>query len=368
MPANPLVNSNQLYTQGQTSYVDPMTGKTVYLDKVGSGGMDLTSMNLSNPTAISPTSTSGSFDSNALLSSLFKSPLSGGGGYNLPSLSAPATFANTYKAPSTSGTDQAFQSYIDSITGASPAEAATRQTEQDILKQTLEDIDLQTNQGLASTKLDMLDRGLGGPGQFGDIEANALAQVRTGGVKAADAARLSLAQTDEARAADREKALSAAYGTEYQTKAAQDSQAAQIAATGATTDVNSINDLLKTQFQGAITTGEGAATRASNTRDSLISNLLNYGLGQQKLSAQDQEFYAGLISTEEQNAAQRQADYNKQLLSGSQGGGTDFWTGLGESLLTGVAGGVAGGIGDTLTGGIKNALTPKKKVVTAGVA
>lgn len=367
MAYNPGINYSDLYKNGNASIYDAsgkVIGQATQIDP--NKTTTLAPMDLSNPAAVDPPKSAGAFDPTALLSSLFSSPTSGGsGGYSLPSLSAPASFANTYKAPSTAGMDQAFQSYIGSITGASPAEAAMQKTEQDILNSTLSDIDLQTNQNLASTKLDALDRGIGGAGQYGDIEANALAQARTGGLKAADTARTTLATTQEQRAADREKALTGAYGAEYQAEAQKEAQAAQIAATGASTDVNSYNDLLKTGFEGAITTGEGAANRASNTRDSMISNLLSYGLGQQGLTEKDQQFYAGLISQEEQNAADRDASYQKALLG--TGGGTDFWTGLGESLLTGAAGAVGGPIGSAISNTAVNALTPKKKVVTAGV-
>jgi hypothetical protein len=245
------------------------------------------------------TNTDGKLDFQNILQQLLNGSMGGGGtGPGTPGVApggapilpgTPTKFADNYKPP-VDNSEALFQDYLKTITASPAAEES--------LKQTLEGVDRDTNQSLATTRLDTLDRGIGGPGQYGDIEANALAQVRAGGDRTKAAARTALAQSKEA-------AVKEAYGKRYDTGVASGVQGRNIAAQGALADTSAANELIKTKYQGDITMGEGAATRASAEKLNMVKNLLDYAVETGKMTLADKHFYDELLAQAEQNALNR---------------------------------------------------------------
>jgi hypothetical protein len=201
--------------------------------------------------------------------------------------------------------DKLFEEYLKSVGAPSSVDEVQRGLETEALKQTEQGVDRDVAQSLAATRLDALDRGIGGPGQYGDIEANALAQVRAGGDRTKAAARNAMSQAELTRQKAREEAKTTALGERYKAGVTTDAQARAIAA-----------DLMKTQYQGDIALSEGEATRASSEKINMVKTLLDYAVETGKMSQQDKQFYDGLLAQAEQNAlgyAQNRslAEFNK---------------------------------------------------------
>jgi len=106
-------------------------------------------------------------------------------------------------APVKAESEKLFQDYLGGIKSGYSTEDAQ-------LQSMLRDIGRETENSVASSKMDFLDRGLGGPGQMSDIEAIALAQTRGQGQELGDAARLNVLS-------GREKTLSDAFAKRYAT-------------------------------------------------------------------------------------------------------------------------------------------------------
>lgn len=228
------------------------------------------------------------------------------------------TFSNAYKPP-TGTSDTMFQNLISSIGAPSSVDAVQKQLDNQKLEQLLSQIDLQTNQDLASTKLDFLDRGIGGPGQISDIEANALAQVRSGAARTKAGARTTLQQSELDRQKQKEQALQAALMQGFTSGVQKDIAGQNVAATGAASDVQALNNLLSTQYTTTASAGESAADRAlksglgyAGLRQGNTGQLLQYLLGSAGLEQKNQQFYDELMANIENNAAER---INKQDLA-----------------------------------------------------
>ena len=142
------------------------------------------------------------------------------------------TFSNLYKPPEMNS-DNLFQDYLSKIMAPSSVDQVRSGIESDQMKENLAQIDRDTAGSIANTKLDALDRGIGGPGQNSDIEANAVAQLQAGGnrTKAAERSKLALSELDRQKA--REEATRTAYGARYGAGVASDTQNKSIAASGA---------------------------------------------------------------------------------------------------------------------------------------
>ena len=291
-------------------------------------------------------------------------------------LSNPKLFSDVYKAP-TGTADASFQDYIGKINAPSSTDAVQKQLDSQMLDQILSQIDRETSGAVASNKLDFADRGLSGPGQTSDIEANAQAQLQAAGVRSKAGARSTVAQAELERQKAREAAANAAYAARYGVQANADTQARDIASRGALSDTALLNDLLKTQYQGGITQAEGAAGRAlqgnlgyadlaSKGRLSLADILSKKDISDADLA--NKLNIAMLGFTGDMNKANLAAD-SARYTADKQYGTDDFWTNLLKQTVTGTVGGATGGIGNALGGAssgfIDNLLKPKKK--TAGV-
>lgn len=157
------------------------------------------------------------------------------------------TFSDTYTAPGYGKSDTLYQNLLDTTKGPSSVDAVREQLNNDQLQQLLSGIDTDTKNSIGSLKMDFADRGLSGPGMISDIEGNALAQAYGQGDKTKAAARTQLGQSSLDLLKNRENqnvgALTAAAGAGQ----AEDTQANQIAAGGAQTDVGTYSSLLGTQ-------------------------------------------------------------------------------------------------------------------------
>lgn len=134
--------------------------------------------------------------------------------------------------------EQNFQDLLTNINAPSSVDEVQRMLESDVYQQALAEIDRQTGQDEAAVKMNALERGLGGPGQMSDIEANALAQARAGGGRNKALARTTLAQSELARQKAKEDAVRSAYGERYKGGLAADTQARDIASRGLETLAN----------------------------------------------------------------------------------------------------------------------------------
>src|SRR3990167_224823 len=110
-------------------------------------------------------------------------------------------FTDFYKPPEDTSAAM-FAELLKSIEAPSSVEEVQRQIESEALKRNLEDIERGTKESVASSRLDFLDRGIGGPGQMSDIEANALAQLQTGGARTKAGSKTSVLLTQLGRQAE----------------------------------------------------------------------------------------------------------------------------------------------------------------------
>lgn len=301
----PQVDYKQLATQGETSYIDPITGKTVYMTRIDPNKettlrpMDLVK---NPPPILTPQPASGGIDD--LVQKLIQSmaPSAQGAAATPLTYDLPGIYKGATESAQQYG-EQYFQDLIGRIGAPSSVDEISKGLENEQVKQLLDEIDRTTKGTVATTKLDALDRGVGGPGQYGDIEANALAQVRTGGDRTKAGVRLSAYQSELARQKAREEAVNSAYGTRYQVGAASDVQ-----------NKNLIAQLLGQEYQGGVTQREGVLTRAASEKQNYFNQILDYAMKSGTLSQQDAQFYAQLISGENQATMDRQAAYDRAML------------------------------------------------------
>ena len=311
MPANKELDYSELYKYGKTSYVDPKTGKMVYVTRyTPEKGAELTPMNLSNPAPIVNAPKVDSMDN--YVQSLIKSMAPSGRTGTAPmSYDLPGVYSGLMSDSADYG-EKSFQDLISRIGAPSSVDTVQKSLETESVQQLMDEIDRMTRGTEATTKLDFLDRGLGGTGQMGDIEANALAQVRAGGARTKAGVKTQAFQSELARQKAREEAANAAYGKRYEVGAASDIQ-----------NRNLMAQLLGQEYQGGVTQREGMLTRESSQKMNYFNQILDYAIKSGTLSQDDAQFYAKLISGESQAAADRQAQYDRALL-GTRKEGKDF--------------------------------------------
>lgn len=116
-------------------------------------------------------------------------------------------------------TERLFADYLSSIQAPSSVDEVTRSIESDLLRQTLTDIDLDTDRALAETRSEAYDRGIGGAGIASEIEFSGLGGIRSEGAKRKSGARTTLALSELDRQKEKERAVREAYGTRYGTGA-----------------------------------------------------------------------------------------------------------------------------------------------------
>ena len=162
-----------------------------------------------------------------------------------------ATFADMFQETE-SQLDPLFQDLLGSINAPSSIEEVQRQIEEGQLEQVLDAIGREGEQELAATRGELAERGLSGPGQMSDIEANALAQIRTGTGRTKAGARTDISRAQIERLRDREKAKRDAFGRRFDIGAQREAQLLGLSGQGALTDVSNLNQLLGLEFQGGL--------------------------------------------------------------------------------------------------------------------
>ena len=255
-------------------------------------------------------------------------------------------FSDLYK-PQGSTADNYFKDYLGAINAPSSVDAVRSSLENELLQQTYQDIDQSTNQDVARLKSDFLDRGLGGPGQISDIEGNALAQSYGAGTKAKTGARLNLSLAELERQKGRELAQTEAYGKRYDVGAREAEQGRTIAAGGATTDTQMLNELLGLEYKGgqsaqdrALQARETVAKLGSAEKTNLLNQLLNFALEREKTSTTADLTREKIASEEGIQEANRlwQQLYGK---GSSSGGGDGYDDKFLNSLMSGLGTGFA---------------------------
>lgn len=151
--------------------------------------------------------------------------------------------------------DTMFNELIGKINAPSSVDQVQKSIDSQSMQELLDNINTDERNTVGSTKSDFLDRGLGGPGQVSDIEANAIAQNRADANKNRTGARLSYANSELERLKNKENQVVGAYGDRYDTTNKN-----------LTTDANTFNDLLKTGNLGYADTVKD--------RQSLIAKLM----------------------------------------------------------------------------------------------
>lgn len=116
------------------------------------------------------------------------------------------------------GSEMAFKDLLGGINAPSSVDAVRGEVEDEQMKALLLGADEDIAAARGSTKMDFLDRGLGGPGQISDIEANALATLQGKGLRAKGDIRSGYALKKLDRLAERESAVRDAYKTRYNTQ------------------------------------------------------------------------------------------------------------------------------------------------------
>ena len=253
----------------------------------------------------------------------------GGGSFMPGNVGGPVAPSSRYNAPSGVG-DQYFQDYLKTIGAPSSVDQVQKSLETDLLNQTLQGIDEQTAQDIGSSKMDYLDRGLGGPGQISDIEANALAQIRSGGAKTKAGARTQLGMAEIGRQKAREEALRGAYGQRYAAGTAQDQAEKDLRYKLLGLDVGAEQGEaergLKRQLTGAELGLSGQKTFAelsSNERINTINNLFKKLLQKEELTSAEKLFYDEL--TFKTNSLDKQlASDQYQTFMKTRTGGNSF--------------------------------------------
>ena len=288
----------------QSYVIHPETGQKFKL-KVKNGvnyGIDPISGNEVFAGAI-PSAGGGGLPMDDYVQSLIKSMAPSGKSVSGPmSYDLPGVYSKLMSDSSDYG-EKYFQDLISRIGAPSSVDTVQKSLETEGVQQLMDEIDRMTRGAAATTKLDFMDRGLGGPGQMGDIEANALAQLRAGGERTKAGAKLSAYQSELARQKAREESVSAAYGKRYEVGSAQDIQSRNLMA-----------QLLGEEYKGGVTQREGMLGRESSEKMNYFNQILDYAMKSGALSQDDAQFYAKLISGEQQAAADRKAQYDRALL------------------------------------------------------
>lgn len=210
----------------------------------------------------------------------------------LESLPSPVgDYSNLLKPPPDlqAQSDKYFQDYLKGISAPSSVEQVQQQLEGQQLQQTLQQIDEDTARQLAKTKMDFQGRGLGGPGQFSDVEAGALGAVEAEAGKTRASARTQMEQADLARLAAREKQVQDAYAQRYGLQSQLAGTEAQMAQQGA--------------FKYADITTRETVNRFNTIVDAMLK--------EQQMSENDKQFFADL--QQRLQMATNEADLNREL-------------------------------------------------------
>ncbi len=155
------------------------------------------------------------------------------------------TYQN-YLQPTANTATGTFQSYINSINAPSSVDAVRSEVNSGALNNTLSDIERDTRQRFGSSIMDSYMKGLVGGGSNSDIAGNALAQVASGGGRAASDAYTKMYLADLDRLGAREEAARGAYGQRYLASESGDLAREQTAANLAQGAAQGYNQLLQT--------------------------------------------------------------------------------------------------------------------------
>jgi hypothetical protein len=179
-------------------------------------------------------------------------------------------------------TDASFQDLVKNIGAPSSVDDVRKQVNGDLMNQLLTEIDRSTNNAAASTKLDFLDRGIGGPGAISDIEANAVAQVRGQGADTRAKTSGTFMLDELNNLAKKEASLRDAYSSRYNADVAGASSAAGAYNAAATNQASlsngrdiSVADLMANLYNAGANRQE--ATKKNSYLEDFLRNI-NVGI------------------------------------------------------------------------------------------
>ncbi len=105
------------------------------------------------------------------------------------------------------GADQYYQDLMKKLAVPSSIDEVTSGVNSDMMKNLLTGIDTDTTKAIGDNTASFADRGLAGPGQLSDIEANAAGDIRSKALLSKDNARLGFASSELQAQKDREDQL-----------------------------------------------------------------------------------------------------------------------------------------------------------------
>jgi hypothetical protein len=172
-------------------------------------------------------------------------------------------------------TEGSFQDLVKTIGAPSSVDEVRKQVNGDLMHQLLTEIDRSTNSAAADTKLDFLDRGIGGPGAISDIEGNALAQVRSAGAENRTKTTSGFLLDELNRLTQKEQALQGAYTSRYNAdvSGASGAAAAVNAATGQQATLSNAREMGTAQLEADLF-NTGANRQDATKKNSYLEDFL----------------------------------------------------------------------------------------------
>lgn len=267
-----------------------------------------------------------------------------------------------------SKSEQQFQDYLGMLKTPSSAEEAIRQTEGDILQQTMKDIDREIARSVADIKMTGEEYGISGAGRVSEPITAAIAGAQGRGLEQKAGARSQLALADLRRQADKDTEVRQAFRERYQRGPVEEVMLAQAYPQFAQMQQGEKELMYKVASDEATRRLQGLQL-SSTERQNLVDNLfktmltgleiqskenitggefdLRKFLQQQEIEWDKQKTNARLDFDREKfreglNFEQRQIDAKP-----------GFWEGLGQNFLTKVT----GSFGDKLGGGFGDRLS-----------
>lgn len=253
-----------------------------------------------------------------------------------------------------------FQDYLKMIQTPSTAEEAIRQTEGDILQQTLKDIDREIEKSIADIKLTGEEYGISGAGRVSEPVTSAMAQAQTKGLEQKAGVRSQIALAQLNRQADIEKEVRDAFKERYQRGPVEELMLAQAYPTFAQLQQGEKELMYKVASDEASRRLQGmqlSSTEKQNLVDNLFKTMLagleiksnesitgakfdlEKFLQSQQIEWDKQKTKAQL--EQQAKLAQDEMAFKQRQIDDQPG----FWETLGQNTLSGFAGGFSGGAG-----------------------
>ena len=190
-----------------------------------------------------------------------------------------------YYRPPTEGGGAAFNAYTKAIGAPSSVDEVTREISGQRYQDTLREIGRGTDLAAGTKVGEFLRRNLVGDGNDSDVARVGVAQVAQQGQEAGARAALDYQGQDLQRLAAKEAELRGAYGKQYQTATATDTQMRELAARAAQGDQQAAIDYEKLKIQTKASLGEEQAKRVygrSADYMKILSDLYTGGASRQQ--------------------------------------------------------------------------------------